>query len=87
MYLLVKVRSDDGFKPESWRNYTAANMWGEGVGDIIEETVPSNSKRLKEILDSTAAGAHDKPATSETELKAAVKDLRALLAPLRLGAG
>jgi len=87
MYLLVMVKSDDTFASESWANQTAEAMWNEGVGELIEEAAPGNAERLKEILDSTAAGAHEKPATSETDLKAAVRDLRALLTPLRLGAG
>lgn len=87
MFLLVKVTSNDSFKPESWCNHAAEAMWNEGVDQIIEEAAPGNSRRLKEILASTAAGAHDKPATSETDLTAAIRDLRALLDPLRLGAG
>lgn len=87
MCLLVKFSSDDSFKPESWYGQTAEAMWNEGVEEIIENAAPGKSKRLKEILKETALGAHDKTATSETDLKTAVKDLRALLDPLRLGAG
>lgn len=57
------------------------------VDCVASSPAPGNSKRLKEIVVSTAAGAHDKPAISETDLKATVKDLRALLNPLRLGDG
>ena len=87
MYLLVKVKADASFRSAMWRNHTAESMWNEGVGELIGEQVPGSAKRLKEILDYTVLGAHDKTATSETDLKAAVRDLRALLNPLRLGGG
>ena len=87
MYLLVKIKSNGSFKPETWSNHSADAMWNEGVGELVEEAAPGHAKRLKEIVDSTVPGAHDKPATSETDLRAAVRDLRTLLDPLRLGDG
>jgi DNA repair exonuclease SbcCD ATPase subunit len=87
MYTLAKAREDDKFDPESWRNLTAEDMWEKGVGDIVARRAPDAGKRLKEILRATAIGAHDKAATSETELVDATRDLAALLSPLRLGAG
>jgi hypothetical protein len=87
MYTLTKAREDPSFDPESWRNLTAEDMWNKGVGEIVALRAPGAANRLKQVLVATASGAHDKAATSETELVEAAKDLAALLAPLRLGAG
>lgn len=87
MYTLVKANGDESFDPQSWRNLTAEDMWNRGVADLVEESAPGHGRRLKEILVGTVAGTHDKPATSETDVVAAVRDLRSLLAPLRLGSG
>lgn len=87
LYTLAYARATPDFEPETWRNLTAEDMWNKGVGDLIEKTTPGLGKRLKEILLSTVAGAHDVNATSETDLVDAVKFLKGLLSPLRLGAG
>lgn len=87
LYTLAYARATPGFEPETWRNLTAEDMWNKGVGDLVENAAPGAGKRLKEILLSTVAGAHDVTATSETDLMDAIKSLKGLLSPLRLGAG
>lgn len=87
LYTLIFAKANPDFDAETWRNMTADDMWNRGVGELIEKVVPGAGKRLKEILTSTLAGAHDKAATSETDLVDAAKYLRGLLSPLRLGAG
>ena len=87
MYTLTFDRAYDDFNCESWRGLTAEDMWNRGVEEIVIEKAPDMSERLREILRLTVAGAHDKAATSETDLVDAVNDLRGLLDPLRLGAG
>ncbi len=77
------------FKPLSWLDQTAEYMWddrqGGGVGKIIEKKAPNIGRRLKEILDLTAAGAHDKSAKGKTDIDNAIKDLRGLLNSLGIG--
>jgi len=85
LYTLVKVGADASFDPDSWRNTTAEDMWNRGVGEVIEGAVPGSGDRLKEILAFAATGAHDKTATSQTDLNDAIGYLRSLLAPLRVG--
>jgi hypothetical protein len=87
LYTLAYARVKADFEPETWRSLTADDMWNKGVGTIVEKAVPGAGKRLKEILSSTVAGAHDVTATSETDLREATDFLRTLLTPLRLGAG
>lgn len=87
MYVLAFDRGNEDFNPESWRGLTAEDMWNKGVEGTITEKAPDMAARLQEILKLTVAGAHDKAATSETDLVDAVHDLRSLLGPLRLGAG
>ncbi len=87
LYTLVRARNDQDFDPETWRNMTAEDMWERGVGALVTSVVPEAPGRLKEILVSTTQGAHDKTATSETDLVDAVKYVASLLTPLRLGAG
>jgi hypothetical protein len=87
LYTLAYARATPEFEPETWRNLTAEDMWNKGVGNLVEKTAPGSGNRLKEILLSTVAGAHDVNATSETDLIDAVKFLKGLLSPLRLGAG
>jgi hypothetical protein len=50
-------------------------MFKEGVGSIIEKHAEGMAPRLKEILSMSAAGAHDKKASGETDLELAVQDL------------
>lgn len=88
LYTIVKRRADSGFDPEMWRNSTAEDMWeGGGVGVIVESRVPGAGARLKEILSQAVAGAHDKAATSHTDLNDAIAYLKSLLGPLRVGDG
>lgn len=76
----------DNFNPLSWIDQTVEYMWGN-VGSIIEEKAPGMGLRLKEILDMTVAGAHDKSSHGTTDLTLAIKDLRSLLGKLRVGSG
>lgn len=87
MYTLAKAQEDSSFDPESWRNLSAEDMWNKGIHDIVADRAPGAGNRLREILSATVAGAHDKAATSETDVVEAAKYLAALLNPLRLGAG
>lgn len=87
LYTLAYTRAIPGFEAEKWRGLTAEDMWNKGVSEVIEKAVPGSGKRLKEILTSTVAGAHDVAATSETDLRDATKFVRGLLSPLRLGDG
>lgn len=86
LYLLVKKRAEPTFDPDSWRDATAEHMWDNGgVGTAIEREVPNAGTHLKAILDQSVVGAHDKKATSQTDLNDAIAYLRSLLAPLRIG--
>lgn len=87
LYTLAYLRAHADFDPETWRNLTAEDMWNRGVAELVETVAKGSGKRLKEILSSTVAGAHDVSATSETDVVDAAKFLRGLLTPLRLGAG
>lgn len=87
LYTLAYARATPDFEPDTWRGLTADDMWNKGAGAVIEKAAPSAGKRLKEILSSTVAGAHDVTPTSETDLTEALKYLRSLLVPLRLGDG
>jgi len=85
LYTLVKKRSDKNFNPDSWRNHTAENMWNEGVGEVIKANNQGSGRKLKEILDKTAAGAHDKKASGLTEIMNACDYLKTLPSALRIG--
>jgi hypothetical protein len=87
LYTLAYAKANPKFDPETWRNATAEDMWKKGVKEIVEKAVPGSAVRLGEIATATAAGAHDKAATSETDVADATKYLAGLLEPLRLGAG
>jgi len=75
------------FNPITWIGLSAESMWNEGVGTIIESKKTGIGKRLKEILDMSASGGHDKPPKGFTDLSNAVSDLRKLLDILCLGNG
>ena len=75
------------FEPVSWAHQNAEHMWNAGAGDAIERIVPGAGRRLKEILDLSAAGSHDASVRGETDLRKSVKFLRSLLNPLRIGNG
>lgn len=86
LYTVVNIKYGCAdFNPTSWRGQTADHMWKSGVGSIIEGKIPGIGRRLKEILDMTAAGAHDKPTHGPTDLANAIKDIRALLPKLQVG--
>ena len=87
LYTLAYARANPSFDPESWRNLAAEDMWERGIAELVAKKAPDMSKRLKEILRATVAGAHDKAATSETELLDATKNLAVLLNSPRVGAG
>jgi hypothetical protein len=88
MYTITyKKYGPPNFNSQAWLDQTADSMWNSGVGDIIERAKPGIGTRLKEILNMTAAGAHDKSPKGFTDLTNAIKDLRPLLPQLRLGDG
>lgn len=87
LYILAYARANFEFDPETWRNLTAEDMWNRGVAELVEKAAPGGGKRMKEILVFTVAGAHDVAATSESDLVDAIKFLKSLLVPMRLGAG
>lgn len=76
-----------GFDPFTWADQTAEHMWDAGAGVVIQERIPGSGLRLKEILDMTVGGAHDKAPHGLTDLNNAIAYVRGLLVPLRLGAG
>lgn len=87
LYVLAYFKHTPGFDPEKWANMSAEDMWNQGADKVFEKAVPGCSRELKSILTMTVAGAHDKAATSETDLQNAVRYINTLLAPLRIGAG
>jgi hypothetical protein len=87
LYTLAYLKQTEGFDPQKWANMSAEDMWRQGADKVFEKAVPGCGIRLKSILSATAAGAHDKSATSETDLQDAVKYINTLLTPLRVGSG
>lgn len=86
LYKIVRLKHGaDGFDVRTWASHTAENMWEEGVGALITARVPDAGARLKDILQLTAAGAHDKPVRGATDLRDAINYVRRLLSPLRVG--
>jgi len=85
LYTLVMLGAAPSFNPDSWRSATAEYMWEQGVGKIIEATIPGSGRHLKRILDESAAGAHDKAPRGLTDVSDACKYIRELLSPLRVG--
>lgn len=73
------------FEPRTWSSHTAEGMWEEGVGDILMRFVPGCGDPLKDILNCTAAGAHDKAPRGATDIANACRYVRGLLTPLRIG--
>lgn len=77
------------FNPFSWLDQAAEYMWddrqGGGVGSIVEKLAPGMGRRLKEILDMTVSGAHDKSAKGKTDIDNAIKDLKSLISTLKVG--
>ena len=87
LYLVLRLKNDQKFEPESWRNTTAEEMWNQGVGELIQRADPAAGARLKDILALTVAGAHDKHSRGQTDLNEAAGFIRSLLNPLRVGEG
>lgn len=86
LYTIVYIKyGPPDFNPDSWREQTAEYMWDSGAGDIIEKKVPDSGNELKDILDMTAAGVHDKPPRGETDLRKSIKYLRGLQNMLGVG--
>ncbi len=86
LYTIVKIKhGPSDFKPASWVNHTAEGMWKEGVDVIVTKLAPESVSRLREILDMTASGAHDKAPLGLTDLTNAVNDIKPLLNKLRVG--
>ena len=75
------------FKPASWQDQTADYMWNSGVGEIMRAKLPNAEKRLKEILQMAASGAHDKAARGETDIRKSLEYLQNALKKLELHAG
>ena len=80
LYTISKIKyGPSNFVPDSWKDQTAEYMWDAGgVESIIAGIDPSAAKRLKEILDMTRGGAHDKREHGLTDLIGAAKFLREL---------
>jgi len=87
LYTLIKKKADPEFDPESWSNASAEDMWKQGVSTFVMAVDPDAGKHLQEILRSTAYGAHDKTAPSQTDLLNSTAYVRTLLTKLRLGSG
>ncbi len=73
------------FKPESWQHQTAEYMWNSGAGDVILTKLPDSESRLKDILDMTASGAHDRQSRGETDIRDSLTFLRHVLNELKVG--
>ena len=87
LYTLAFLRHTPGFDPDKWANMAADDMWNQGAGEIIENAVVGSGAKLKEILGLAVAGAHDKAASSETDIHTSIAFINTLLSPLRVGAG
>ena len=89
LYLVTYIKYGPlDFNPHSWQDQTADYMWGDDenprVSQIIEKKIPGTGYRLKEILDMSVAGAHDKSPRGFTDIMNAINDLRPLLSKLRI---
>jgi hypothetical protein len=73
------------FKPDSWKDQSAEYMWSSGVGKIINKKISDIGSKLKDILDMSAAGAHDKPPRGETDLRNSIGFLKTLPSILQVG--
>jgi hypothetical protein len=86
LYTIVRDKhGPPDFDVRKWDNHSGETMWEEGVGALVLARVPGAGPWLKDILDLTAAGAHDKPARGETDLREATAYIRGLLTPLKVG--
>jgi hypothetical protein len=86
LYTVVYMKyGPPDFNPESWQDQTAEYMWNSGAGNVIEEKVPGLGGELKDILDMSAAGGHDKPPRGETDLRNSINLLKSLPGELVVG--
>lgn len=86
LYTVVYIKyGPSSFKPDSWKDQTAEYMFDSGVGKIIDEKAPGIGNKLKDILDMSAAGSHDKPPRGETDLRNNIRLLKSLPNKLQLG--
>lgn len=60
-------------------------MWNSGAGAIIEAKAPRIGGKLKDILDMSVAGGHDKPPRGETDLRRSIQLLKSLPSILQVG--
>ena len=74
-----------GFRAESWQHQTAESMWNDGAREVILSKLPDLENRLKDILDMTAAGAHDTQSKGETDIRDSLTFLRQVLNDLKIG--
>jgi hypothetical protein len=73
------------FNPHSWEDQTAESMWLSGIGTLIEGKIPGSGKELKDIINKTVAGSHDKSPRGETDIRNSIKYLKNLVGQLQLG--
>ena len=86
LYLITYLKyGPSKFRAESWQHQTAEYMWNSGAGQEIRSRLPNSDKRLKDILDMTAGGAHDTPPKGETDIRDSLDFLRNTLNELKLG--
>jgi len=86
LYVLALAKySKAGFDPKSCESQAAEAMWEAGAGAMVTAKVAGSAVRLKDILDCTVAGAHDKSPRGFTDLIAATAYVKSLLGPLRIG--
>ena len=86
LYLVAYLKyGPASFEPESWQRQTAEHMWSNGANKVISTRMPDAESRLKDILDMTAAGAHDAPARGETDVRDGIAYLRGALESLGIG--
>lgn len=86
LYIVVYTKyGPPDFNPDNWRDQTAEYMWNSGAGAVIEAKAPGIGNKLKDILDMSVAGAHDKPPRGETDLRRSIKLLKSLPGILQVG--
>ena len=83
--LSYKKYGPPNFDPATWQNHTAGDMWNKGAREAIVELRPDCGKDLKEIIDMTAAGSHDKAPLGETEIRRSLAFLRKLSHDMKIG--
>lgn len=73
------------FEPATWEKISAKDMWNKGARDIILAREPDCWKRLEEIIEMTADGAHDTAAVGGNEILRSIKFLKKLSFDLKVG--